>query len=80
MLNDLTYLLAIFLGFGVFLGVLGGICFLTILFEQLFHHLRLKKEKEENGCNGCQGYERCVFLFGGDLPESPCAYWEKKRP
>lgn len=80
MLNDLINILIMFAGLGVFLGIMGGICFWIILFDRL-HQIRIQqKEKESKGCKGCQDYERCLFFFGENLPDSPCAYWKKKEP
>lgn len=80
MFNDLINLLVMLAGFGVFLGIMGGVCFWIILFDRL-HQIRIQqKEKKEHGCKACQGYETCVCLFADELPDSPCAYWKKKEP
>ena len=31
-------------------------------------------------CRNCQSYETCMAVMDGDLPDYPCAYWEKKKP
>ena len=80
MINDLIDLLMILAGLGVFLGVMGGICFWIVLFDRIHQHHINEKEKEATGCRSCQSYETCMTVMGGELPDRPCAYWQKKKP
>ena len=63
-----------------FLGIVGGIGFWIYVAVKLYQNRPLTEKEVKAMCESCQDYERCLFLFGDALPDSPCAYWKKKKP
>ena len=79
-MNDFINAFIMISGILEFLGIAGGIGFWVFFCFWLYQHRPQSVVEDCRSCGNCQSYKTCVEVMAGDLPDYPCAYWEKKKP